>query len=583
MEFMNGEADPSSRIKHEDFTDSEKASVYKAIYSRRDIRAYTNHPIEDDIIYRLLDAAHHAPSVGFMQPWNFVIIEDITIRRKIYDHFLEVNERAVNRYQDDRKVKYSSLKLQGILDSPINILFTCDRNRDGENVLGRSTNKDTDIYSTCLAVQNFWLAARAEGLGAGWMSILESGFIRELLEIPEHILPIAYMTLGKPVWVPKEPMLESVGWKHRENLHDLIFKDKWGIKLSPNSLARDVSKETQNISPQERLDSLTKPKHSLGFIEECIIKLATIQQKQFPSSKEKAIFLFASDHGIASEGISAYNSNVTAQMMYMYIAGGAAINSITRKNQIDLVLFDMGINHDFNNAPGMQHLKIRNGTRNFLEEPAMTQEEVELAFESGKDVVKKFGTKYDMIGLGEMGIGNTTASTAIASIILNKDPLTLTGEGTGIGNSTVLKKIEIIRRGILKHKGRTSNEWQALICFGGYEIAAMVGAIEEAYSLGIPVVLDGMITSVAALIAYKRNPEIVSVLFAGHLSREPAHRFILNELGLRPVLDLNLSLGEGSGSGLAMGILDTGCALFREMKTFEEANIRFAENEDARL
>ncbi|EQA46809.1 5,6-dimethylbenzimidazole synthase BluB / nicotinate-nucleotide--dimethylbenzimidazole phosphoribosyltransferase CobT multi-domain protein [Leptospira broomii serovar Hurstbridge str. 5399] len=583
MGFMNSNADPSSEAWQEDFTDSEKASVYKAIYSRRDIRAYTSNPIDEDIIHKLLDAAHHAPSVGFMQPWNFVIIQDMSIRRKIYDHFIEVNERAANLYRDDRKVKYSSLKLQGILDSPVNILFTCDRNRDGENVLGRSTNKDTDIYSTCLAVQNFWLAARAEGLGAGWMSILESEFIRELLEIPEHILPIAYMTLGTPVWVPKEPMLESVGWKHRENLSDLVFKDKWGIKPSSNSMTRDISKETHTISPQERLDSLTKPKHSLGFIEECIIKLATIQRKQFPASEKKAIFLFAGDHGIASEGISAYNSDVTAQMMYMYIAGGAAINSITRKNQIDLVLFDMGINHDFNNAPGMKHLKIRKGTRNFLEEPAMTQEEVVLAFESGKDAVKKIGTKYDMIGLGEMGIGNTTASTAIASIILNKDPLTLTGAGTGIGNSTILKKIEIIRKGILGHKSRTSNEWEALVCFGGYEIAAMVGAIEEAYSLGIPVVLDGMITSVAALIAYRRNPEIVSILIAGHLSKEPTHKFILNELGLRPVLDLNLSLGEGSGSALAMGILDTGCALFREMKTFEEANIRFAENEDARL
>ncbi|EPG74425.1 5,6-dimethylbenzimidazole synthase BluB / nicotinate-nucleotide--dimethylbenzimidazole phosphoribosyltransferase CobT multi-domain protein [Leptospira fainei serovar Hurstbridge str. BUT 6] len=583
MEYMNSKADLSSNLEQEDFNDSEKASVYKAIYSRRDIRAYTSNPIDEDIIYRLLDAAHHAPSVGFMQPWNFVIIQDASIRKRIYDHFIDVNERAANLYQDDRKVKYSSLKLQGILDSPVNILFTCDRNRDGQNVLGRSTNKDTDIYSTCLAVQNFWLAARAEGLGAGWMSILESEFIRELLEIPENVLPIAYMTLGKPVWTPKEPMLESVGWKHRENLSDLVFKDKWGIKYNPYSLNRDIAKETFPISSQERLDSLTKPKQSLGFIEECIIKIANTQKKQFPSSKEKAIFLFAGDHGIVSEGISAYNSDVTAQMMYMYIAGGAAINSIARKNRIDLVLFDMGINHDFNNAPGMKHLKIRNGTRNFLEETAMTQEEAGLAFENGKDVVRKLGTKYDMIGLGEMGIGNTTASTAIASVLLNKDPLTLTGAGTGIGNSTLLKKIEIIQKGISKHGSRTLNEWQALVCFGGYEIAAMVGVIEEAYSLGIPVVLDGMITSVAALIAYRRNPGIVSVLIAGHISREPAHRFILNELGLRPVLDLNLSLGEGSGSALAMGILDTGCVLFREMKTFEEANIRFAENEDARL
>ncbi|TGK19345.1 nicotinate-nucleotide--dimethylbenzimidazole phosphoribosyltransferase [Leptospira fluminis] len=562
------------------FTREEKEGLYKAIHTRRDIRSYLSDPIDDEVLFRLLNAAHHAPSVGFTQPWNFLLIRENSVKKAFYDHFVSVNEAASRNYEGDRKLKYNSLKLQGILDAPVSILFTCDRNRDPENLLGRSTNRNTDLYSACLAVQNFWLAAQAEGLGAGWMSIFEPEFIKKLLEIPETVEPIALMTLGKPVWVPRSPILETVGWKARQNLSDLVYENRWGVSahLSSDQGPKDrILPDPDTL--KRRMDSLTKPVGSLGVLEDYVLKICNIQKTSRPVFDRKAILLFAGDHGIAEEGVSAYNRHVTAQMTYMFLSGGAAINSLCRGNGIDLRLNDLGVDHDFGDTVGLNHAKIRRGSRNFLKEPAMTEEETELAIESGRQSVRKLENRYGLLGIGEMGIGNTTSAAAIVCSILGKSPEECVGVGTGIGRSTLEKKIRVITRGLEKYADLPRNEWNSLVCFGGYEIAAMVGAIEEAVRCGIPLILDGMITGAAALIAFRRNPEVVSGCIAGHISSEPAHKWILEELGLRPVLDLNLALGEGSGAALAMGILESGCRMFAEMKTFEEANIRFAKNE----
>ncbi|MBL8019486.1 MAG: nicotinate-nucleotide--dimethylbenzimidazole phosphoribosyltransferase [Leptospirales bacterium] len=565
------------------FSQHEREGVYRAIYERRDVRAYRSEPVREDIIRKLLDAAHHAPSVGFMQPWNFLLISDPEIRRTVYDHFMQMNSQAGENYEGERKLKYSSLKLQGILDAPVNVVFTCDRERGGKNVLGRNTIRDTDIYSTCLAIENFWLAARAEGLGVGWMSIMETAFLKELLRIPDQVLPIAYLTLGYPVSFPDSPLLESVGWRKRENLADLIFDNVWGnVKRFTGSQDLPTPQVEPIVSQTivERMNHLTKPRGSLGDLEKIILRIASIQRQDFPSAQKKNIILFAGDHGITEEQVSAYNQHVTAQMMYQYIAGTAAVNSFARSNGIDLLLCDVGVNHDFEGATGLLHRKVRHGTRNFLRESAMTREEFEIARKSGYDAVHSL-SHCDLLGLGEMGIGNTTPSAAIASVLLGISPEDAVGRGTGVGNTALERKLNVIRNGLALYKSAIASGEDAIVCFGGFEIAALQGAIEAAFEKHIPVVLDGLMTGVAALVASQKNPGIRSILIAGHLSAEPAHRPILEALGLSPVLDLKLRLGEGSGAALAMGIISNGCSLFREMKTFEEANIHFAENEAA--
>lgn len=202
--------------------------LHDAIYGRRDIRHFRPDPVPDEILRRMLDAAHHAGSVGFMQPWNFLVLRSPEVRRRVFDIFQAENDKAAIRYSAERRSLYDSLKLQGILDAPLNLAVTCDRNRRGPDVLGRSTIRDTDIYSTCCAVQNLWLAGRAEGVGVGWVSILDADAIAGILGLPEGVVLVAYLCVGYPVEFGDRPMLERVGWEARTPLEELVFEDGWG-------------------------------------------------------------------------------------------------------------------------------------------------------------------------------------------------------------------------------------------------------------------------------------------------------------------------------------------------------------------
>ena len=200
------------------FAANDLDAVYSAIFGRRDTRSYRPEALPEALVWKILGAAHAAPSVGFMQPWNFILIQDLARRQALLEHFKEVSTEAAKRFKDDRNLRYRALKLQGIMDAPLNLLVTCDRGRDGPHVLGRSVQRDTDIYSTCLAIQNLWLAAHAEGVGVGWMSIAEPAELQRAFGLPEQVLPVAYLTLGWPVEIPKTPLLERVGWKKRLSL-----------------------------------------------------------------------------------------------------------------------------------------------------------------------------------------------------------------------------------------------------------------------------------------------------------------------------------------------------------------------------
>ena len=213
------------------FADAERDAVYKAIYTRRDVRSqFLPDPIEDDLLTRLLDAAHHAPSVGFMQPWNFIVIQDAGVKGKIKTAFDQANQEAETMFEGKKKNLYSALKLEGITDAPVNLCVTCDRTRSGPVVLGRTHNRDTDLYSTVCAVQNLWLAARAEGVGVGWVSIFNDDDLKSILNIPDHVVPVAYLCLGHVSELYDEPELQAKGWRKRENLNDLVYQDGWGLK-----------------------------------------------------------------------------------------------------------------------------------------------------------------------------------------------------------------------------------------------------------------------------------------------------------------------------------------------------------------
>ena len=211
------------------FSTAERAAVYRAIHTRRDVRSqFRPDPIAEDVLRRLLEAAHHAPSVGFMQPWNFVVITDAAVKAQVQAAFGRANDQAAAMFPDARRALYSAIKLQGISEAPVNLCITCDRTRGGPVVLGRTHNRDTDLYSTVCAVQNLWLAARAEGIGVGWVSIFEDADLRAILGLPDHVVPVAYLCLGHVQELHSEPELQARGWAQRLALDELIFADGWG-------------------------------------------------------------------------------------------------------------------------------------------------------------------------------------------------------------------------------------------------------------------------------------------------------------------------------------------------------------------
>ena len=219
------------------FAPGDRDAVYRAIHQRRDVRLFRDDPVDDELLAHLLAAGHHAPSVGFMQPWTFMVIRSTATRARVKDLYLRERQAAACFFDEPRRSQYLGLKLEGICEAPVNVCITCDPTRAGTQVLGRNSQPETDVYSTCLAVQNIWLAARAEGLGVGWVSILKTGELREILAIPPHVVPVAYLCIGWPVDLPPRPMLQDAGWRDRLPLRDVLRGEGFD---TPCDLAADA-------------------------------------------------------------------------------------------------------------------------------------------------------------------------------------------------------------------------------------------------------------------------------------------------------------------------------------------------------
>ncbi|MFT5583062.1 MAG: nicotinate-nucleotide--dimethylbenzimidazole phosphoribosyltransferase [Cognaticolwellia sp.] len=565
------------------FAPNDLDAVYRAIFGRRDTRSYRPEPLPQALVWKILGAAHAAPSVGFMQPWNFILIQDLDRRAALLEHFTQVSKRAAKDFKDDRNLRYRALKLQGILDAPLNLLVTCDRGRDGPNVLGRSVQRDTDIYSTCLAIQNLWLAAHAEGVGVGWMSIAEPNELQRAFGLPEQVVPVAYLTLGWPVELPDTPLLERVGWKKRTPLRELIFSEQWGVPAPAPSARQQpepLPPEQAQALAAERRSHLTRPAGSLGRLETVVARMVGIQGGRRARIERRALLLLAGDHGVTVEGVSAYRREVTAKMVYQFVAGGAAVCAISRQAGLPIVVADLGVDHDFGVATGIQKRKVVSGTQNIAQAPAMTVAQCAQAVQTGRELVQEMGP-MDLLAIGEMGIGNSTIASAMVAALLDMPAADVVGIGTGVGPRTRHHKALVIERALARH-GAERDPMGVLASLGGSELAGLVGAIQACAAARIPVVLDGFITGAAALCAARIDPSVCKVLIAGHRSPEPGHRFVLEALGLEPLLELDLRLGEGSGAALATQLLITAARIDLEMCTFEEAGIEHPENPEAR-
>ena len=331
---------------------------------------------------------------------------------------------------------------------------------------------------------------------------------------------------------------------------------------------------------QLRLDSLTKPIGSLGRLEAVAAQMYSIFSGTIPLSLRRAVYVFAADHGVTAEGVSAYPREVTAQMVHNFVAGGAAINVLARLHDVELTVVDVGVDAEFEPAPGLCLMKVRRGSGNMLRELALTREDLTAAIETGirlAEAAKEQG--QTLVAVGEMGIGNTTSASAIAAVLTKQKIGEVTGRGAGLDLAGRNHKLNVIRRSLRKHFGvyeNTPDPLEILRCVGGLEIAAMTGFILSAAANRMAVVCDGFISTSAAAIAHELAPEVSGYLLAGHCSEEPGHRHLLRRIGLIPILKLGMRLGEGTGAVLAMPLIESSVRLFTEMATFSSAGVSTA-------
>lgn len=324
---------------------------------------------------------------------------------------------------------------------------------------------------------------------------------------------------------------------------------------------------------QHKIDFKTKPIGALGTLEKLALQIGTIQNTLSPTLQNPTIVVFAADHGIAKEGVSAYPQEVTFQMVLNFLQGGAAINVFSKQNSINLKIVDAGVNFDFEENKNLFNLKIDKGTKSFLKDKAMTENQLQQCFEKGKEIVNQIlKERCNIIGFGEMGIGNTSSATMLMSYLCNFPIEKCVGRGTGLNDIQLENKISILKQAQAFH-GKIENPKEILQTFGGFEIAQMCSAMLTAFENKMTILIDGFIASCAFLVAHKLNPEIINNAIFCHLSDEFGHQNLLNYLKAEPLLKLNLRLGEGTGCAVAYPIIESAISFLNNMASFESAGV----------
>ncbi|MFF1922990.1 nicotinate-nucleotide--dimethylbenzimidazole phosphoribosyltransferase [Streptomyces sp. NPDC058221] len=568
------------------YDDAERDAVLRVMRERRDIRnGFRSDPIPHEVLLRVLEAAHTAPSVGHSQPWDFVVIRSAETRRSMHELAQRQRDAYAKSLPKARAKQFKELKIEAILDTPVNIVVTADPTRGGRHTLGRHTQPQMAPYSSALAVENLWLAARAEGLGVGWVSFFDEREMVRSLGLPEHLEVVAYLCVGYVDEFPEEPELMQAGWSKRRPLSWVVHEETYGRRALPGEEPHDLLQETiSSIRPLdakalgeawERQKRMTKPAGALGMLEIISAQLAGLSRMCPPPIPEPAaVAVFAGDHGVHAQGVTAWPQEVTGQMVANFLGGGAVCNAFAAQVGAEVCVVDVGVASELPATPGLLPRKVRAGTADFTTGPALTREEVlaaiEVGIETARDLVAA-GNK----GLitGEMGIANTTASAALICVYTGMDPAEVTGRGTGINDEMHARKVDVVRRALDLHQPDPADPIGVLAAVGGLEHAAMAGFLLGGASLRTPVILDGVSAGAAALVARAIAPEALAACIAGHRSAEPGHVAALNKLGLRPLVDLDLRLGEGTGALLALPIVQAAARAMHEVATFDSAGV----------
>lgn len=568
------------------FEPESRRAVYDAIASRRDIRGgFTMDPIDDTVLERILVAAHQAPSVGLSQPWDFLLLRDVEQRERIQALAARQRDTFAASLPTGRTRLFDGLKVEAILGTPLNIVVTCDPTRGGAYTLGRHADPRMAPFSAALAVQNLWLAARAEGIGVGWVSFFDPDELARTLDLPSHLDVVAFLCVGHVEQFPTAPELALSGWARKRPLAWAVHDGTYGNRRLPGGKPMSLLTETiaaivpaaaeAMTAAEERQSMLTKPQGSLGALEGLGTRLCGMYGECPPPLPEPvAVAVFAADHGVHAQGVSHWPQEVTTQMVGNFLAGGAVINAFGRQVGAEVAVVDVGVAGDVAPAPGLMARKVAAGTADMTQGPAMTPAQVQAAIEVGIDVARDLVAQGNrLLVTGDMGIANTTASAALISVFTGLGAGEVTGRGTGIDDETLAKKVAVIETAITVNQASLADPVGALAGVGGLEHAGLVGYLLAAAALRTPVILDGVIACSAALVARAIAPDAADYWVAGHRSVEPGASAALVHLGLEPLMALDLRLGEGSGAALAVPMVQAAARILREVATFDSAGV----------
>lgn len=554
------------------------SSLDDILKSRRDTRHFTTDEVPDEVMQKALQAGHWAPSVGLTDATRYYIIKSAEVKTAIKNLFLDYNKKAEELTDNpEQKELYKSLKLEAIEEAPIGLIIAYDRSVLNQFTIGTVGSNEAVKFSSVCAAQNIWLSLTEQGYGMGWVSILNYYQFKKILDLPENIEPLGYFCIGKPATnYNNQPMLQQLHWKQKSEAP--ICSEIQNIKEHSVSVTNTISSQN-NVSTdfskllQEKIDSKTKPVGALGTLETLAFQIATVFETLNPKITNPNIVVFAADHGIANHGVSDYPQDVTRQMVNNFLDGGAAINVFCNQNNIELSIVDSGVNYDFPTNAKLINAKIAKGTQSFLHVPAMSESEVQLCFNKGKTIVENIAKAgSNCIGFGEMGIGNTSTASVLMSLLTGFPIENCVGKGTGVSEEKLLQKQNLLKKAIDNYSGQAELMSQ-LAYFGGFELLQMAGGMLTAYENKMLILVDGFICTTAFLIASKINPNIKENAVFCHCSAEQAHQKLLDHLNAKPIINLDLRLGEGTGCAIAFPILKSAEAFLNEMASFESAGV----------
>ncbi len=526
------------------FDDETVAALFAVLAARRDVRRFRPDPLAPELLRRVLEAGHQAPSVGHSQPWRFLVVTEPTTRQQAALLADRERLRQADLLTAERRTRLLDLQLEGIREAPVGIVVACDRRTPAAGVLGRATYVDADLWSCACAIENLWLAARAMGLGLGWVTLFQPKDLAALLDLPDGVETLGWLCLGWPDERLPEPGLERRGWSHRLPVDEVVIEERWPADGGPARPTSHLAAPDQAavVAGRDTGDDLLAVPGSLGVLDATVDRVLALRAD---APTGGTLVVAAGDHPVTRYGVSAYDPSVTA-MVLDATRSGVSMGAVTAE-QAGLGVLAV-------------HARPTGPAGDLVDTDALEPADVDALVSQGTEIGDQAASE-GLVCLGEVGVGNTTVAAALTCLLLGVAPDEAVGLGVSADASMVRRKLDVVTRAVDRarshHGDGASRPLGALAAVGGPEIALLTGVAIGAARQRVPVVLDGLVTSVAALVAVHVEPAVQAALVAGQRSREQAHGHVLRALGIEPLLELRIRSGEGVGASLAAQLLLT--------------------------